>query len=70
MQASKKKKLTTHLPLPYPSGRGGQSPPRARDPSLLALGNHIRFFKNGKDLGVAFSQIPSGTPPTYYPYYS
>eukprot|EP00952_Eustigmatos_sp_NYUAD-ZCMA_P011055 45028-Eustigmatos_ZCMA.PRE.1 len=35
------------------------------DPALAAelesLGNHIRFFKNGVDQGVAYRQIPGGT---------
>lgn len=32
--------------------------------SLMALGNHVRFYKNGVDQGVAYDHIP---PARYYP---
>lgn len=47
-------------------GRKGSGPDEdaCEDPLLQreldALGNHIRFFKNGKDQGPAYTQIPGG----------
>lgn len=45
------------------SGSGGalsEEDAAALQQELEALGNHIRFFKNGKDQGPAYSQLIGG----------